>query len=695
MLPNLLSSAHTTLPTSLPPVSSETPPPAASLHSQWPLDRPAEDNGDSGDNNSSIDIDETGNTDSIGSVGGENSLFPSGETSHMNLEHNFHDSEDLVGVLSTPPSDGDAEDDDYFYYNPDPLMTTVDHENLIDATLQDDTYHRRKRRRRRVLRLPPEVLTQVLRFAYSNSRRQFLNNALVSKEWAGCALPVLWERIAPRSNFPLSLIVRSLDRLWRTLSMPNTSHDYASFPRAVAVQLHLKIMSLSHGVWWKSFHLVPGIIKCFPRVKDLGLTLRVEEPTIPLQATATAFLERLIRVPPPATSLWLKLAGVAVLDSQCAALAERFGQVITDFHLTKCMGCTASGLRYFLRHNNQLMDLWLDLPMEEGAQPNDDESLRSFCTDLRTLMQRSTRLRRLRLRGVPLAPDRAHQMLQTVSEEGRELRSLSVLVWPPAPMGMDIQCVNFMNLNKLIISSNSRMSNDFVTAVARGCPHLTYLDSGRTRIDDFCVAELALRCPYLEFFDISRCASPTVQCLTSLARHSKNLTELDVSFCPKVLRSEDVVPFLHLCVGCPRLKRFSIDYPPAGGMVAADPQPADVGTASETVRLLYSRFGTISGDTAERKRILNLQLMRESWIETWRRMRDQDGVRSDDPNGLSGMMFIGGSIRPTAAEEEASFLSDDLRDQAIVHWWMDDVKRVLEGDETSIVGDLLEFVPPT
>ncbi|KNC96649.1 uncharacterized protein SPPG_07862 [Spizellomyces punctatus DAOM BR117] len=559
----------------------------------------------------------------------------------------------------------------------------------------------RKRRKRRALRLPPEILTHVLRFAYTNSRRQFLNNALVNKEWAACALPVLWERIAPRSNFPLGLIVRSLDRLWRTLSMPNTSHDYASFPRAVAIQLHLKNNEFVSRRVVEEFsrivELVPGIIKCFPKVKDLGLTLRVEEATIPLQATATAFLERLIRVTPPSTSLWLKLAGVAVLDSQCAALAERFGNVITDFHLTKCMGCTASGLRYFLKraprlqslalyipslhdqllgtiaeHNNQLMDLWLDLPMEEGAQPNDEESLRTFCTDLRLLMQRSSRLRRLRLRGVPLAPDRAHQMLQTVSEEGRELRSLSVLVWPPAPMGMDINTVTFVNLNKLIISSNSRLANDFIVAVARSCPNLSYLDAGRTRIDDMCVTELASRCPYLEFFDISRCASPTVQCLTSLARYAKNLAEFDVSFCPKVLRSEDVVPFLHLCVGCTRLKRFSIDYPPAGGIVAPDP-PADVGTASETVRLLYSRFGTISGETAERKRVLNLSLMRDNWIETWRRVRERDMGSTD---------------------EEGWLLGDELRDQAVVRWWLEDVRRVLEGDDTINVGDLLEFVPP-
>ncbi|KAJ3169470.1 hypothetical protein HDU88_000659 [Geranomyces variabilis] len=503
---------------------------------------------------------------------------------------------------------------------------------------------------RRRFRLPPEILTHILRYAYTNSRRQFLNNALVDKEWASCALPVLWERIAPRSNFPLALIVRSLDKLWKTLSRTGQSHDYASFPRAVAIQLHLKnnefVSRRSTDDFARIVELVPGIIKYFPKVRDLGLTLRVEEISISLQATATAFLERLIRIAPPSASLWLKLAGIAVLDSQCAALAERFGPVLTDLHLTKCMGCTAFGLKYLLKrapklqslalyipslhdqligtiaqHNNQLMDLWLDLPMEEGAQVNDLESLRHFCEDLHTLMLRSKKLRRLRLRGVPLNSERAHQMLSTVAAEGKDLRSLSVLVWPPVAMGREISTVAFVRLTKLIVSSNNRLSNDFLIAVARSCPKLTYLDAGRTRIDDTCVHEIAARCPLLETLDVSRCANPTILGLSSLARHAHNLTELDVSFCPKILRSEDLVPFLHLAVGCKRLKRFSIDYPPAGGIVPPDP-PVDVGTASETVRLLFSRFGAISTDTADRKRVLNLAALRENWTAAYQAARD-------------------------------------------------------------------------
>ncbi|KAJ3149844.1 hypothetical protein HDU86_006800 [Geranomyces michiganensis] len=503
---------------------------------------------------------------------------------------------------------------------------------------------------RRRFRLPPEILTHILRYAYTNSRRQFLNNALVDKEWASCALPVLWERIAPRSNFPLALIVRSLDKLWKTLSRSGQSHDYASFPRAVAIQLHLKnnefVSRRSTDDFARIVELVPGIIKYFPKVRDLGLTLRVEEISISLQATATAFLERLIRIAPPSASLWLKLAGIAVLDSQCAALAERFGPVLTDLHLTKCMGCTAFGLKYLLKrapklqslalyipslhdqligtiaqHNNQLMDLWLDLPMEEGAQVNDLESLRHFCEDLHTLMLRSKKLRRLRLRGVPLNSERAHQMLSTVAAEGKDLRSLSVLVWPPVAMGREISTVAFIRLTKLIVSSNNRLSNDFLVAVARSCPKLTYLDAGRTRIDDTCVHEIAARCPLLETLDISRCANPTILALSSLARHAHNLAELDVSFCPKILRSEDLVPFLHLAVGCKRLKRFSIDYPPAGGVVPPEP-PVDVGTASETVRLLFSRFGAISTDTADRKRVLNLAALRENWTAAYQAARD-------------------------------------------------------------------------
>ncbi|TPX57067.1 hypothetical protein PhCBS80983_g04107 [Powellomyces hirtus] len=668
---------------------------------------------------------------------------------------------------------------------------------------------------RRTFRLPPEILTHVLRYAYTNSRRQFLNNALVDREWAACALPVLWERIAPRSNFPLALIVRSLDKLWRTLSRPGQSHDYASFPRAVAIQLHLKnnefISRRSTDDFARIVELVPGIIKYFPKVRDLGLTLRVEEVTIPLQATATAFLERLIRITPPSFSLWLKLAGIAVLDSQCAALAEKFGPVLTDLHLTKCMGCTAFGLKYLLKrsprlqslalyipslhdqllgtiaeHNNQLMDLWLDLPMEEGAQPNDLESLRHFCDDLRVLMQRSKRLRRLRLRGVPLNAERAQQMLSTVATEGKELRSLSVLVWPPVTMGREVRSVAFTHLNKLIISSNNRLSNDFIIAVARSCPKLTYLDAGRTRIDDTCVHELAARCPNLEFFDMSRCPNPTIHGLSSLARHARNLEELDVSFCPKILRSEDLVPFLHLCVGCKKLKRFSVDYPPAGGVVPPDP-PLDVGTASETVRLLFSRFGTISADTPDRKRVLNLTAMRDNWTAAWRAAQAKEPLQPQqrqasspsilapssvtllhplppDPARIMANQFDGHSsinnngsrathqrpgasssshdsaqepagsssngrngkrivllseidaLQPlstrnpnttsflippsspsaitipplvinnstTSEPEDAALLSEDLRLNPVVSWWIADVKRVLDGDEESM-----------
>lgn len=76
--------------------------------------------------------------------------------------------------------------------------------------------------------------------------------------------------------------------------------------------------------------------------------MRIDEISPQIQATATAFLERLATVPPPERTMWLKLAGMALLDSQCAALADRFGHVMTDFHLTKCMGCTAGGLRHFL-----------------------------------------------------------------------------------------------------------------------------------------------------------------------------------------------------------------------------------------------------------------------------------------------------------------------------------------------------------
>lgn len=66
----------------------------------------------------------------------------------------------------------------------------------LDSSDEADLVEVQKRKGR--WRLPPEILSHVLRYAYANSRRQFLNNALVNKEWAACALPVLWERIAPR-----------------------------------------------------------------------------------------------------------------------------------------------------------------------------------------------------------------------------------------------------------------------------------------------------------------------------------------------------------------------------------------------------------------------------------------------------------------------------------------------------------------
>lgn len=311
------------------------------------------------------------------------------------------------------------------------------------------------------------------------------------------------------------------------------------------------------------------------------------------------------------------------------------------------------------------MDLWLDLPMEDGALPNElSESLRNFCMDLRALMKGSNRLRRLRLRGVPLAPDRAHQMLQTVGEEGKELRSLSVLVWPPVQMGVGIASVSFTSLNKLIISSNSKLSNDFIVAVAKCCPQLAYVDAGRTKIDDMSIMELASRCPLLEFIDISRCSNPTVYCLFNLARHAKNLVEFDVSFSPKILRSDEVVPFLNLAMSCKRLKRFCIDYPPAGGVVTTESPPEGLGTASETVRLLFSRFGTISNDPPERKRVLNLAFLRDNWMQAWGRFEKLDLT-------------------------DERLYNIQLRNHPAVAWWLSDVKRALDGEENPYM-----YIPP-
>ncbi|RKO91531.1 hypothetical protein BDK51DRAFT_28603 [Blyttiomyces helicus] len=443
--------------------------------------------------------------------------------------------------------------------------------------------------KRRTLRLPPEILGCVLKFAYQNSRRQFLNNALVCKVWASSALPVLWERIAPRRGIAIQLHLKNNETMQRrTLDDFQRVVEWKAGERIALVKSSMETGFL-YPIPPARQQIVPSIIKALPKIKDLGITLRVEEATVQLQASATAFLERLVRVSSPSKTLWLKLAGLVVLDSECAALAERF----------------ASGLRYFLQRapklqslalyipslqdqllgtiahfNHQLQDLWLDLPMEEGGAPiGDTEGLRNFCADLRLLLRQSSKLRRLRLRGVPLPPDRAQQMLEVISTEGTEIRSLSILVWPPTAMGSGIERVSFSSLSKLIISSNSRLSADFILAVARSCPLLAVLDAGRTRIDDTCIAELALRCRNLETLDVSRCTLPTTASLERLATHSSRLRTLDVSYCPKILRASSVIAFVHLAERCLEMGRLIIDYPPESN------------DTSEGVRMLVARFG--------------------------------------------------------------------------------------------------------
>ncbi|KAJ3047046.1 hypothetical protein HK097_000278, partial [Rhizophlyctis rosea] len=405
--------------------------------------------------------------------------------------------------------------------------------------------------KRRALRLPPELLSHVLKFAYMNSRRQFVNHALVARHWAESALPILWERIAPR--------------------------------RAVHIQLHLRnsqsFMDTTNGKkimeeFMRVVELIPPTLKTLPKLRDLGLTYRIEEVTASLQASATTFLERfIIAAPRPERALWLKLAGIAVLDAQCKSLADKFSTVVTDFHLTKCVGITESGLRYFLERCNgvgslalyvpdlrgsvldaialrceSLMDLWLDLPMEEGNGGNGlgllgagglaggigEAGVGTFTEDLKRLLKRNRKLRRLRLRGVPLGSEGADEMLRVIGEEGRGITSLSVLVWPPESMGAGISNVSFSGLTKLIVSSNSRLSTDFLMAVSRNCPVLTTVDAGRTRIDDACVESFLKNCP-VEVLDLSRCVNISGRSVTAVADWGYRLRVVDFSYCGKVV----------------------------------------------------------------------------------------------------------------------------------------------------------------
>ncbi|KAJ3028588.1 hypothetical protein HDV00_010172 [Rhizophlyctis rosea] len=434
--------------------------------------------------------------------------------------------------------------------------------------------------RPRYKQLPPELLSHVLRFAYMNSRRQFLNNALVARHWAESALPILWERIAPRSNFPLAVVLRALDRIHRTLTSSQQLFSYASFPRAVSIQLHLRnnaeTLETSHmrrltDEFIRVVEVIPPLLTHLTKLRDLGITFRIEEISAPLQASATTFLERfLFTVPRPERALWFKLAGIAVLDAQCKSLADRFGRVLTDFHLTKCVGCSERGLRYLLercegvgslalyvptvqgsllgtisRSNRRLQDLWLDLPMEEGGGGGfaawgggggavTGEGVDTFCNDLRLLLRSSPRLRRLRLRGVPLTSEKADEMLRIIGEEGRGITSLSVLVWPPESMGSGVRDVKFTRLTKLIVSSNSRLSNEFLMSVSRCCPVLSVVDAGRTRIDDAVVESLVRNCR-IEVLDVSRCAGVTGRSLWSIAEFATRIRSLDVSFCGRVV----------------------------------------------------------------------------------------------------------------------------------------------------------------
>lgn len=483
---------------------------------------------------------------------------------------------------------------------------------------------------------PPEILSMILQYAFHQSRRHFRKYSTVSRQWAHCSLPILYERISPRINFPLHFTLRSLNRLYDTINSP-TFLDYKRFTKQLILQLYLKNSSRNTALlideFQRTIDKLADLIRMFPNLQELGITLRIDTVTIPLQAAATAFLERLSTLKSPSTSLWIKLAGIAVLDSQCISIANSFGPVITDFHLTKCMSCTATGLRHFLEkspklqslalyvpslhgqllgsiaeYNKELMDLWLDLPMEENSVVNPNDMLPNFCDDLDKLLVKLKSLRRLRLRGIPLNEFDAQKMVQIIAENSSELQSLSMLVWPPVSFGDNIDAVSFTNLTKLIISSNSRMSTSFILAIAKGSTKLNFLDAGRTKIDDACIQEFCKNCPNLESIDISRCTLPTMNSILSIAEHLPLIRELDISYTPRILRNEAIQPFILLSLSCRNLSEVSIDYPDQTNVEGNE------NSIPQIIRVVFKRFGTVSLHEGEHKKIFNMSAIRVAFI---------------------------------------------------------------------------------
>ncbi|KAJ3178108.1 hypothetical protein HDU85_005633 [Gaertneriomyces sp. JEL0708] len=321
------------------------------------------------------------------------------------------------------------------------------------------------------------------------------------------------------------------------------------------------------------------VIVSVPPLRELGLTLRIDDVSPYLQAAATAFLERLIRQVETPAVLHLKLAGISLLNSQIVGLGRRFGSVCADLHLTKCWDVGLPGVKNFLElapkltslalyvptitesllgtiaeSNHLLVDLWLDLPMDERPL----FPLEDFADELSSLLTNAPHLRRLRLRGIPQSDEKASQALRALSQHSHNLRSLSILFWPPAEMGDGIDTVSFTHLNKLILSSNSKLSDDYIATVVRHCPSLAFLDVSRTKISDRTLALLPQHCPSLHHLDISRCALVSFASLIAIAQ--LGLTHVDISHSPKMFSAVDAGPFLLFALRNPQCQ-FLCEYP--------------------------------------------------------------------------------------------------------------------------------------